>query len=631
MAIAAAAVLVAERLPALALVYAAGVGVWAGVLRKALPTHVVRVLAAAATLGPLVLVGPRGGIDVAELTWAFVAITVVALVDVRPIGARAMAVLASGLVLALATTGPALSNPAPWFVAWVVAAVVALFGALGAARITGRSWLEVAATALVIVVATPILAAVRPPPPASSAAAGGASAARGGDELGGAATADLSRPLTQLDTSLRSTPGDGVVLRVRADGPHFLRGQVFDTWDGRRWTSTGRRTEPAVALTLPPGRGSSATATRFTSTITVVGSSSAIVYAAPEPARTNLGRVRAVLAPNGELRADPPLRRGETYWVESVRAPVTADVLRAHDPRSTDGYQADPADLQLPAVPARVLQLARTVAAGAPTTYDTVVAFERWIAAHTRYTLDIPTLPAGADTVEQFLFVDRRGFCEQIASSLAVLLRAVHVPARVATGYVAVERRRLSDDFVVRAKHAHAWVEVYFPGVGWQPFDPTAAVPLAGDMARQSAAERAVDAVRSVLPVLVGAVLAAGVVALVAVAFGTWRRRRARSWEQRAVARLRAVARAVGVDEPTATINDLALACAPRLGEQAPSIGRDLTAAVYGPVPLEPPRRVEIDACLGQARFRRRRRRPGEPAAGPRSSDAARRSPGSQR
>ena len=97
------------------------------------------------------------------------------------------------------------------------------------------------------------------------------------------------------------------------------------------------------------------------------------------------------------------------------------------------------------------------------------------------YDLDAPLPDAGEDAVHDFLFDSQLGFCEQIASSLTVMLRTQGVPARLATGYVAGTRDQISGVFEVRASDAHAWVEVWFPGTGWQAFDPTAAVPLSAD------------------------------------------------------------------------------------------------------------------------------------------------------
>jgi len=111
-----------------------------------------------------------------------------------------------------------------------------------------------------------------------------------------------------------------------------------------------------------------------------------------------------------------------------------------------------------------------------------VRAFEAWIGANVVYDLDAPTPAAGVDAVDDFLFSSRRGFCEQIATSLAVMLRTQGVPARLATGYLPGERDRLSGVWKVRASDAHAWVEVWFPHSGWQAFDPTAEVPLGGEV-----------------------------------------------------------------------------------------------------------------------------------------------------
>ena len=115
-------------------------------------------------------------------------------------------------------------------------------------------------------------------------------------------------------------------------------------------------------------------------------------------------------------------------------------------------------------------------------TYDMVRAFEAWIGANVVYDLDAPTPAAGVDAVDDFLFSSRRGFCEQIASALAVMLRTQGVPARLATGYLPGERDRLSGVWKVRASDAHAWVEVWFPDSGWQAFDPTAEVPFGGEV-----------------------------------------------------------------------------------------------------------------------------------------------------
>lgn len=94
---------------------------------------------------------------------------------------------------------------------------------------------------------------------------------------------------------------------------------------------------------------------------------------------------------------------------------------------------------------------------------------------HFVYTLQPPLL--GRNSVDEFLFETRRGFCEHYASAFAVLMRAAGIPARIVTGYVGGELNELSGYYVIRQSDAHAWTEIWLPDRGWWRIDPTAAVP----------------------------------------------------------------------------------------------------------------------------------------------------------
>ena len=83
--------------------------------------------------------------------------------------------------------------------------------------------------------------------------------------------------------------------------------------------------------------------------------------------------------------------------------------------------------------------------------------------------------PLDGDTIDQFLFNNRQGFCEHYAAAFVTLMRAAGIPARVVTGYQGGEFNRVSDYMLVRQRDAHAWAEVYLNG-HWQRVDPTAAV-----------------------------------------------------------------------------------------------------------------------------------------------------------
>jgi protein-glutamine gamma-glutamyltransferase len=90
------------------------------------------------------------------------------------------------------------------------------------------------------------------------------------------------------------------------------------------------------------------------------------------------------------------------------------------------------------------------------------------------YSLKPPLL--GENSVDDFLFVSRRGFCEHYASAFVVLMRAAGIPARVVTGYQGGELNPLGNYWIVRQRDAHAWAEVWLPNLGWTRVDPTAAV-----------------------------------------------------------------------------------------------------------------------------------------------------------
>ena len=98
----------------------------------------------------------------------------------------------------------------------------------------------------------------------------------------------------------------------------------------------------------------------------------------------------------------------------------------------------------------------------------------QWIRSDFAYTLSTPLL--GRNSVDEFLFEQKAGFCEHFSSAFVVLMRAAGIPARVVTGYVGGYRNPYGDYWIVRRSDAHAWAEVWLRGRGWVRVDPTAAV-----------------------------------------------------------------------------------------------------------------------------------------------------------
>src|SRR6185312_6956587 len=105
------------------------------------------------------------------------------------------------------------------------------------------------------------------------------------------------------------------------------------------------------------------------------------------------------------------------------------------------------------------------------TDFDKAAAIERYLRTNFGYTLQLSDRPT-PDPLAEFLFERKQGHCEYFASSMAVMLRSIGVPARIVNGFRTGEYNPLTRNYIIRARDAHSWVEVYLP-VGWTAFDPT--------------------------------------------------------------------------------------------------------------------------------------------------------------
>jgi transglutaminase-like putative cysteine protease len=407
---------------------------------------------------------------------------------------------------------------------------------------------------------------------------------------------------------VRGRPDDTVVMKVRASRPDICRGQTFDVWDARRWTQSDTKPRPvrgARPLQLPDGRQDGQ---ELLQTFYVKRPGPNLVFGAYAPSELWFPDNTVFVLSDGTVRAGVELGAGAVYTVVSRRPPVTADLLRQADgaPVAADIVQRYAG---APVTTARVRQLARAVTASAPTTFDKVRALETWMGAHTEYSLDAPPLPRRADAVDRFLFVDRVGFCEQIGTSLVVMLRSLGIPARLAAGYAPGERNPFPGLYEVRASDAHVWAEVWFPGVGWQGFDPTAHVPLAGEAGRMTAGAGLWAYVTRRLPhpapVPTAAVgLSAAAALVVAVRSSRRRRERAAPWGVRYLRQLEAAGAARGrprrpCETPATYAAALAAGVLPE--RDLAGVAEVLDAETYAPHGTSGADRARADAALVDA------------------------------
>jgi hypothetical protein len=164
---------------------------------------------------------------------------------------------------------------------------------------------------------------------------------------------------------------------------------------------------------------------------------------------------------------------GDVYAVAGLTSTAAPDQLRtageAYPTWVTDRY------LELPdTITDRTRELASQLAAGQSNPFDTAVAVEEYVRSTITYNEDIDAPPDNQDVVDYVLFESQEGYCEYYASAMAVLLRAEGIPSRVVGGYFPAPYDPNEGGHLYREKNAHLWVEVFFPGYGWIPFEPTA-------------------------------------------------------------------------------------------------------------------------------------------------------------
>jgi transglutaminase-like putative cysteine protease len=281
-----------------------------------------------------------------------------------------------------------------------------------------------------------------------------------------------------------------VVMHIQIDGDtvgrsdlHW-RGVTLADFDGRTWSS------PRDQFTLQHQSDNTFKVPRAT----VFARS----FAKPILAREHVIHYRVLMEPIGtNVFFLAPWARSVTGNYRMLASDGGGAVYNLDSQRSISRYEADsdiataaPAELRtagrdypvpitgqylrLPSLDARVPQLAAQITRSATNDFDRAAAIENYLRTRFGYTLQLPQSPV-KDPIANFLFERKQGHCEYFASSMAVMLRTIGIPSRVVTGFRSDEFNDLTGNYVVRAKDAHAWVEAYFPGYGWQTFDPTPA------------------------------------------------------------------------------------------------------------------------------------------------------------
>jgi transglutaminase-like putative cysteine protease len=257
------------------------------------------------------------------------------------------------------------------------------------------------------------------------------------------------------------------VFTVKSPEPEYWRLTALDEFDGRIWSSA--RTYRDASGRLGGGLDSNYT-TPLEQDFTITGLDSLWYPAAYAPTRISIGDdVRYDPETSSIVTKSANTQEGTAYTIESAIPNVTPDELRA-------ATQSAPANIQthyteLPTnFPPDLRRIATEITAGSPTEYDKALALQEWFRNNFTYDLNVEH-GHGITAIEAFL-QQQKGYCEQFAGTFAAFARALGMPARVGVGFT--PGTLMGDGlYHVDGKHAHAWPEVYFTGIGWVPFEPT--------------------------------------------------------------------------------------------------------------------------------------------------------------
>jgi transglutaminase-like putative cysteine protease len=267
---------------------------------------------------------------------------------------------------------------------------------------------------------------------------------------------------------------DSIAMRVRFEGTQprmndlYFRGPVLSTFNGRDWVALEsaftRRAQLSADLAVQ-GKP-----LRYQVTLEPNNRPWLLVLDAT-PNKPDLPERRAIMTPDLQWLLDRPV-------TELMRYDATAYTDFRHGPQrmvtGLQDYLALPANYN-----PRTQQLANTIRAeprlsGADTPALVEAVMERLRTGGYSYTLEPGVF--GTHTADEFWFDRKMGFCEHIASSFVLLMRAMGVPARVVTGYQGGNFNGVDGYWTVRQSDAHAWAEVWVANQGWVRVDPTSAV-----------------------------------------------------------------------------------------------------------------------------------------------------------
>ncbi|HET7684641.1 MAG TPA: DUF3488 and transglutaminase-like domain-containing protein [Marmoricola sp.] len=289
----------------------------------------------------------------------------------------------------------------------------------------------------------------------------------------------IQNPLVDLRRDL-VRPDEFPMVTVRTDGdPSYLRLTVLDTFSGASWRPSGRVLPPDQRAEgpLPPAPGLLSTVPGRTSEwqISLLDTFSTVWLPTPYP-------VRSISVPGGDWRYDVRTLDFADAHGDAFHGDLDYE-LTAFEP-DISAVALDDAFLPPSAVreamtvlprnlPEVITRTAEEIAGDEPTNYQKALALQDWFRDTGGFTYSLDRAPgSGMEALADFITTDKVGYCEQFAAAMAVMGRALDIPARVVVGFLTPDRIG-PETYLFTSDDLHAWPELFFSGIGWVRFEPT--------------------------------------------------------------------------------------------------------------------------------------------------------------
>ncbi|MEU4197522.1 DUF3488 and transglutaminase-like domain-containing protein [Kribbella sp. NPDC026611] len=303
--------------------------------------------------------------------------------------------------------------------------------------------------------------------------------AGGGTGTGIGASISSTDPMLDMGKNLKR--GDNVVALRYKGGPtggSYLRLTALDLFDGNQWRIAPRQEGRKINgdLTPPPGYSGDLTRAKQNRMEIDVDRNFRSQFApVPYPVhsislkrdwRFDAGALD-IVSSNGSVVG------GKKYSLTSYDLQPTPEQLHA---AISSGEPDEYTSLVPPKTPKKIRDLANQLAEGAGgNKFEEAVQIQNWFRSTGSFTYSTQNAPgSGMKALEQFLTVNKTGYCEQFATGMALLARILEIPSRVGIGFLPGTSGK-DGEYTVRMHDMHAWPELYFQGVGWVRFEPTPA------------------------------------------------------------------------------------------------------------------------------------------------------------